>query len=185
MNNVIVAENYASMGRRFVAFFLDGMILFFIGMIVNLIAPIVGGIVVFLFYSPVFEASPLMATPGKHLMGIQATDLEGLRLSFKSSLIRNLLKCVSSLFLFLGFVVALFTQRKQTFHDMLASSVVVYGRSEGDVFDTWWTTTKEIFNQLAGKSATSVSELERLHALREKGALTDEEFQLAKKRLLT
>jgi len=82
-------------------------------------------LLVALLYWPLLECSALQATFGKQLLGIQVTDMEGGRLSFVRSLLRNLAKIVSLLPLCLGFLPAGFTARKQALHDMIVSCLVV------------------------------------------------------------
>jgi len=78
-----------------------------------------------LLYWPLLECSARQATFGKQLLGIQVTDMEGGRLSFVRSLLRNLAKIVSSIPLGIGFLLAGFTARKQALHDMIVSCLVV------------------------------------------------------------
>jgi uncharacterized RDD family membrane protein YckC len=78
-----------------------------------------------LLYWPLLESSVRQATFGKQLLGIQVSDLEGGRLSFARSLLRNLAKIVSSLFFFAGFLLAGLTARKQALHDMIVGCLVV------------------------------------------------------------
>jgi len=78
-----------------------------------------------LLYWPLLECSAWQATFGKQLLGMQVTDMEGGRLSFVRSLLRNLAKIVSVLPLCLGFLPAGFTVRKQALHDMIVSCLVV------------------------------------------------------------
>ena len=187
--NGLVATNYASLTRRTVAFGLDVMILGILGFIGGHMIPFLGGVLVWFLYAPILESSVVRATVGKHLMGIQVVDLLGRRISLRASLIRNAMKIVSTAFLFFGFVVALFTSRKQSLHDLLADTTVVYGRSDTPVVDAWLEATKEVFR--AGKTnpwqTTSpglVEQLERLTRLRDQGTLTVVEYQAAKKKLL-
>jgi uncharacterized RDD family membrane protein YckC len=187
-----VVQPYSSLGRRVVALILDGLIFAIPCAIANNLVPFVGGLVAWFFYAPILEASALRATLGKHLMGIQVTDLTGRRLSLRASVIRNLLKFVSGTLVCLGFVVALFTKRRQTLHDLLAESVVVYGRSETPIPDAWLESSREVFS--AGKAAINehtrgpgesvVTQLEKLQALREKGVISEEEFLAAKAKIL-
>jgi len=78
-----------------------------------------------LLYWPLLECSAWQATFGKQLLGMQVTDMEGGRLSFVRSLLRNLAKIASLLPLCLGFLPAGFTARKQALHDMIVSCLVV------------------------------------------------------------
>lgn len=87
-----------------------------------------GGILVFLvsvLYFPVLESSSLQATLGKLALGIKVTDLQGNRIGFLRSLGRNLGKIVSVFILYIGFIMAGFTARKQALHDMMAGCLVI------------------------------------------------------------
>ncbi len=187
-----LSTEYASISRRLLAFVLDSLIIAIPLAIGAHILPVIGGVIVWFFYAPLMESSELRATPGKNLVGIQVTDLSGRRISLKMALLRNALKAVSFLFVFLGCFVALFTRRKQALHDIFADTIVVYGRSEQSIPDTWMKTVRELFssdvsssNDSGGKSEKSTLEqLERLQSLREKGALSEEEFQKAKAAIL-
>ena len=183
---------YGSLGRRALAFLLDGLILAIPMAMVNHILPVAGTIVVWFFYAPVLEASDLRATIGKHLCGIQVTDENGRRISFRASLMRNFMKWVSTLLVFLPFFAALFTKRKQTLHDILAETVVVYGRSTKPIQDAWVDGTKEVFNlttstftpEPPAHADSIAAEIEKLEALKSRGTLTEAEFQEAKRKVL-
>lgn len=184
MNTEQTTPYYASIGRRFVAVLLDALILVIPAAMANHVIPVAGGILITFFYAPVLESSEVRATIGKHLMGIQVCDLAGRRISFRAAVIRYFMKIVSSVFLFLGHVVAFFTERKQALHDLVAETIVVYGRSEKSIFDAWMDQCKSIFGSQQVREASRLSELERLQALRERGALSEEEFQKEKKRVM-
>lgn len=76
-------------------------------------------------YFAAFESSRWQATPGKKVLGLRVTDLEGKRLSFIRASGRYFGKIISWLLLGLGFVLAGFTEKKQALHDMLASCLVL------------------------------------------------------------
>ncbi len=76
-------------------------------------------------YFATFESSPWQATPGKKVLGLRVTDLEGKRLSFIRASGRYFGKLISWLLLGLGFVLAGFTEKKQALHDMLARCLVL------------------------------------------------------------
>lgn len=187
-------QDYASLSRRFAACVLDGVILMIPGVLAYSVMPLFGGLVIWFLYAPVLESSEIGATIGKHLMGIQVKDLSGRRISFRAALIRNLMKVASNALLMIGALFALFTARKQTLHDLVADTTVVYGRSELPIFETWLNHLKSLFahfkpeapqpTEPASKLSSTVDELERLEALRAKGTLSEEEFQKAKKRIL-
>ena len=75
-------------------------------------------------YSAFFESSKWQATPGKRLMGLIVTDLNGNRISFARAFCRYLGKIVSFLTFFIGFLIAAFTDKKQALHDKMASTLV-------------------------------------------------------------
>lgn len=75
-------------------------------------------------YYTMFEASVWQATPGKRILRLYVTDLNGHRLTFGRALIRNLARQISGVF-FIGYVIAGFTERKQALHDILASCLVL------------------------------------------------------------
>jgi uncharacterized RDD family membrane protein YckC len=76
-------------------------------------------------YWAVLESSPWRATLGKKLFGIEVTDLNGRRVSFARATGRHFAKNISLLMLGIGFLMAGFTEKKQAFHDILASCLVV------------------------------------------------------------
>lgn len=75
-------------------------------------------------YHAYFVSSPKMATPGKRLCGLYVTDLEGRRLGFGHALLRNVAAALSYLTLYIGFMMAGFTERKQALHDKIAGTLV-------------------------------------------------------------
>ena len=93
------------------------------------IAGIVIGALVFTvlywFYFAIFESGPRQATPGKMLVGVFVTDLYGRRLTFQRALGRTVGKVLSHMFCYLGYLAALFSQRNQALHDMLAGTLVL------------------------------------------------------------
>ncbi len=76
-------------------------------------------------YNTLMHASKWQATLGKRAMGIIVTDLEGERLSLGKALLRFLWKLLSTFTLFIGYIFALFTSRRQALHDMIAGSIVL------------------------------------------------------------
>ena len=78
-----------------------------------------------LLYWPVMQASKLQATFGKALLGMRVTGYQGNRIFFLHSLGRELSKILSSAVFMLGYLLAAFTARKQSLHDLLASTYVV------------------------------------------------------------
>ena len=58
-------------------------------------------------------------------LGIIVTDMDGAGISFLKALGRNLGKIISGMILYIGFIMAGFTEMKQGLHDMMAGCLVV------------------------------------------------------------
>lgn len=119
--------NYGSIFKRFLALIIDAIFLM-IASFLLLRIPYLGGFLSFIFavvYFTVFETSSLRATPGKYWLGLSVTTETGDTLSFTQSLLRHFMKYISSAFLCFGYVLAFFTDKKQTLHDLIAKTVVV------------------------------------------------------------
>lgn len=71
------------------------------------------------------ECSAKQATFGKQAMGIKVTDLDGRRLGVGRALGRWAAAALSHATLYLGFLMAGFTERKQALHDLIAGTLVV------------------------------------------------------------
>ena len=165
-------------------FLIDSLVLCIFAAIAGSILPVLGPIVTWFFYAPLLESSEIRATIGKHLMGIQVADLMGRRISLKTALIRNIMKLVSITIMFIGFLFALFNSKKQTLHDLLADTIVVYGRSEKLLGNAWLQSINDFFTSSSSKQDSMISQLERLENLHAKGALTKEEYEKAKSLIL-
>jgi uncharacterized RDD family membrane protein YckC/Tfp pilus assembly major pilin PilA len=76
-------------------------------------------------YFSLFESSAKQATPGKLALGLRVTDEKGGRIGLLRALGRNLGRYVSSAILYVGYMMAGWTSRKQTLHDLMASTFVV------------------------------------------------------------
>ena len=148
---------YASFWKRFLAFFLDILILIIPAAILNALLPGIGSVIILLLYKPVFEASPISATPGKALIGLAVVTEDGSRLSLKTSFLRYLGSLLTNLTMGIGYLIALFTDRKQTLHDLLVKSVVVY-RPTPDVnfFNVWMDELKVIFGSLNASGTSTL-----------------------------
>ena len=79
-------------------------------------------------YSILQLISRHQATLGMRVAGVFRTDLYGSRLSFARANALSGLRIFSYLFYGLGFLMQPFTARRQTFHDLMARSVVLRGR---------------------------------------------------------
>ncbi len=146
---------YAGFWLRFVAFIIDAIILGVVGFIITMpfaasmgigfmmrgrppanpaeLLPMfaaIGRLALIRFalnwlYYAILESSSWQATLGKKALGLEVTDLEGRRISFGRATGRFFGKILSSLILFIGFIMAGVTERKQALHDMLAGCLVI------------------------------------------------------------
>lgn len=101
----------------------------------NILAPAAALIVLtFVFISLVggwiyyawFESSQYQGTPGKLALGLFVTDMEGKRVTFARASGRFFAKIITGLIpLFIGYIMAGFTAKKQALHDMIASCLVL------------------------------------------------------------
>lgn len=117
--------NYASFLDRFLASFIDGIVLYIIsaliGFAVGLFLGIVGltegvenigrllGIIIGWLYYALSESSPKQATLGKQAMKITVTDIDGNRISFARATGRYFSKIISTITLLIGYLMAAFT----------------------------------------------------------------------------
>ena len=126
---------YAGFWARFAALIIDNAILTIVAVVLIAVASLVdeglAAVATFIYfigallYWPIMECSARQATFGKQLLGLQVTDAAGQRPSFLRSLGRNVAKIISAIPLYIGFLLAAFTSRKQALHDIIASCVVV------------------------------------------------------------
>ncbi|WP_245590381.1 RDD family protein [Aneurinibacillus terranovensis] len=103
----------------------------------------------FLLYKISMECSPIKATVGKNLIGIEIVNKHGKRITFFQSLVRTAVISVLSIlfllftkhtavntdFLFFSipvFIPVCFTKKRQGLHDMLSRCFVVEKQQEGD-----------------------------------------------------
>jgi uncharacterized RDD family membrane protein YckC len=73
-----------------------------------------------------FESSPAQTTLSGRLLGTKVTGLHGERLTFSRATTRHFAMYLSALTPFyVGYLMILWTKRKQTLHDFVASTLVV------------------------------------------------------------
>jgi uncharacterized RDD family membrane protein YckC len=145
---------FAGFWRRLLAAIIDGLILYFIYLIIfYLIIFILAFIAVLMlslslgglattdetmkigssvvsiltvwFYFPIMESSATQGTVGKMTLGIIVTDLNGHRISFGRATGRDFGKILSGLISNIGFLMIAVTEKKQGLHDMIAGTLVV------------------------------------------------------------
>jgi uncharacterized RDD family membrane protein YckC len=122
------ATVYAGFWIRFLAFVIDIIV---VSLASGLLAFATYGVgVVVSFFIPwLYEAfmlsSEWQATVGKRAMSILVTGTNGGRISFARATGRHFAKYLSACLIFIGFIMAAFTARKQALHDMIAETLVV------------------------------------------------------------
>jgi len=76
-------------------------------------------------YFSLMESSSNMGTLGKMALGLKVTDMNGNRISFARATGRYFGKIISGMILYVGYIMAGLTEKKQALHDMLADCLVV------------------------------------------------------------
>ncbi len=131
-------SRYAGFWTRVAASLLDGIITGIIGILVNFLvnavlkntsavlatSNFINLIIAWLYYA-LQESSPKQATLGKQALGIYVTDLDGNQITFLKATLRYFAKILSTLILFIGYIMVAFTEKKQGLHDMLAGTLVL------------------------------------------------------------
>ncbi len=146
---------YAGFWLRFVAALIDGIFIFIVILGATAVVKFVLGVhvgpgvgrygvkalerghgIIFLIfivvpwlYWALMESSPQQATLGKMALGLEVTDLRGERISFARATGRYFGKIVSSLILYVGFMMAGWTEKKQALHDIMAGTLVIRKRN--------------------------------------------------------
>lgn len=130
---------YAGFWRRAAALIIDLTIMIIPAMIFGMAIPFVGGPILGLLFRPVFDASPIGASPGRALMGLKILSEQGARLTLKQAYIRYFAAFLTGATLGLGVLMSLFNEKRQTLHDMLAQTVVIQAQIPSVNFFTLWT----------------------------------------------
>ncbi len=145
--------DYARFFPRFLAFTIDGLILSIPATIIMLCFMVLpslgaisedrgpGAVAIFLsllgwvfiiglywFYFASMESGERQATYGKAIMGLAVVDESGTQISFARATGRHFAKLVSAMTLSVGFLMAIFTPKKQALHDYIAQTLVVKSR---------------------------------------------------------
>jgi uncharacterized RDD family membrane protein YckC len=120
-----------SFGRRLVAWLIDVILIGIASGIILLIAGrsvyYAAEIVFWLAYFTYFEGSESGQTLGKRALGIRVYDFAGGAggIGYGRGFVRAIMKYVSGLACFLGYLWMLWDKEKQTWHDKVATTVVV------------------------------------------------------------
>lgn len=122
---------YAGFWIRFSAFVIDTLVLVPIAAIFGVVSEESYGIASLLnvvigwLYGALFESGKWQATPGKKVLGLQVTDLNGQRISFGRATGRHFAKWITGCTLGIGYLMIIWTERKQALHDKIAGTLVL------------------------------------------------------------
>jgi uncharacterized RDD family membrane protein YckC len=132
-------HNYAGFWIRFAAYFIDGIILMFVQVLISLIitqsfsftdrplSVTIISTVIGILYFVMLESSEKQATVGKMAVGIKVgRSADGTRITFVNALGRYFAKIISAVILLIGFMMAGWDKRKQALHDKIAQTIVYY-----------------------------------------------------------
>lgn len=126
---IFTQATYAGFWERFGATFIDALILGLLQFILSFyVDEWQGNVVNLIFgwlYYAVQESGPMQATVGKRALGIKVTNMDGGPISFGQATGRHFGKILSTLILFIGYLMMLWDDRSQTLHDRLAGTLVV------------------------------------------------------------
>lgn len=76
-------------------------------------------------YFALMESSKTQGTLGKMALGLKVTDMEGNRIGFGRATGRYFGKIISRMIIYIGYIMAGLTEKKQALHDMMAGCLVV------------------------------------------------------------
>ncbi|AKB44339.1 MULTISPECIES: RDD family protein [Methanosarcina] len=124
-------QPYSGISRRLIASIIDIFVIISLFMFLELITETIDEALFYiLFFLAMWayfvfqESSTLKSTVGKQAVNIIVTDLNGNRISFIQATKRFILKIFAVIPFFAGFLLILFTSKKQAFHDIIAKTLV-------------------------------------------------------------
>ncbi len=130
---------YAGFWLRVAAYLIDAVILFIPLVILSfgieallgqdnpmsILGEFVADIALWWAYYSILESSSLQGTLGKKVLGLKVVNYQGERISFGRATGRFFAQFISSIILFVGYIMVAFTQKKQGLHDIMAQCLVV------------------------------------------------------------
>ncbi|NNN12287.1 MAG: RDD family protein [Acidimicrobiaceae bacterium] len=128
---------YAGFWRRFLALMIDGMMLtavFELTLSINNAKTTGSSVVSFLInlvYFTLLLGGPSGQSVGCKLTKIKLLAVDGTVAGYPKALLRQLYSIISGLTFLLGYLMMLFTPRRQTLHDLMARTIVVDVRTIG------------------------------------------------------
>jgi uncharacterized RDD family membrane protein YckC len=127
---------FAGFWIRFVATFLDWLVLFVVYFIVFWVFPAsdvnssaladwMWSLVIPCLYSSILTSSKWQATVGKILVGLKVVDHDHQRISFLRATMRYFANYLSAIILCIGYLMVVWSKNKQALHDMVAGTYVI------------------------------------------------------------
>lgn len=120
---------YAGFWERFGAILIDAFILIIPQILITYSLPYgvsnVVSILIAWLYSAVLESGEGQATFGKRALGLKVTNATGERISFGQASGRHFGKIISTLIIFIGYLMMIWDGKNQTLHDKMADTYVV------------------------------------------------------------
>jgi uncharacterized RDD family membrane protein YckC len=120
---------YAGFWERFGASFIDGIILLIPNLFFSFILGSGPGDVLSILsgwlYFALQESGSAQATIGKKAVGLKVVNAEAQKISFGQASGRHFGKIISTLILFIGYLMMTWDEKKQTLHDKMADTYVV------------------------------------------------------------
>jgi|SRR3989344_2426043 len=123
---------HAGFAVRAVALIIDAVILGLVNTLMSYAAqgPLAfivmpASLILGLLYFAYFESSEYQGTPGKMIMSLKVTDLNGNRISFGKAVGRYFGKTLSAIILCIGFLMVIWDEKKQGLHDKILGTFVV------------------------------------------------------------
>jgi uncharacterized RDD family membrane protein YckC len=131
-DHLLEDAQYAGFLKRAAAAIIDSLIIGNFGRIIGgmILSPEdiklagLSAILGWLYYA-LMESSKYQGTIGKMFLKIKVIDLDGNRVDFLKASIRHFSKFLSGIILGIGFLMVLWTDRKQALHDIIAKTLVV------------------------------------------------------------
>jgi len=133
---------FGDLGKRFVAYIIDGIILSLIYAFVFFIFLPVYGVFAITIASPILlfggiiyyvtmEGGSWHATLGKRAMGLYVASADGSGITYSKAILRFIGKLLSGLIFGIGYLMGIFSEKKQCLHDMIADTYVLEGAAVG------------------------------------------------------
>jgi len=134
-----VVSQYASFWQRAGAYIIDMVIVNIIAFGSGILLVVLGGagivsdegfanltgFIIGWLYFAILQSSQWQATFGKRALGLKVVDKNYNRIGFGRATVRFFSKILSILILFMGFIMVLFTKKRQGLHDMIAGTYVL------------------------------------------------------------